>query len=57
VQGKEALMTRKIASVSPFLLAGATLAKIAGMALTQYFVGLNLIDLWRHWLLRLVIGG
>jgi hypothetical protein len=50
-------MTRRIASISPFLLAGATLVKFAGLALVQYFVGLNLIDLWQHWLLRLVIGG
>ncbi len=49
-------MARRIASISPLILAGATLIKLAGLALVQYLVGMNLMEMWHHWLLQLVIG-
>ena len=50
-------MTRRIFSISPLIIAGATLIRLAGTAVVQHFLGLNPAELWHHWLLQLVIGG
>lgn len=46
-----------VASISPLILAGATLVELVWFMLCQCAGGLNLADLWHDWLLRLVIGG
>jgi hypothetical protein len=57
VDCKEVPMVRRIASISPLVLAGGILMRLAGIAVVQYFIGLNGTELWHHWLMQLLIGG
>ena len=49
-------MARRIASISPLILAAAAFVQLAGLVLAQYLVGINITELWHHWLLQLVTG-
>ena len=46
-----------VASISPAVVAAAALLRLGWVVLFQYFAGLNLTNVWHHWLLQLVIGG
>ena len=47
----------RIASISPLILAGATLVRFASMIVIQYLSGASPAELWHRWLVQLVIGG
>lgn len=49
--------TESMASISPLIIAGAALIRLGWEVAIQYYAGLNLADIWQHWLLQLVIGG
>jgi len=49
-------MAKRMFTISPLIVAGGALVRLAGLWLMQHVVGMNLIDLWRHWLFQLMIG-
>jgi hypothetical protein len=54
----EAHMSRRtIATISPMVVAGAAVVRLAWLLLLQYHGGFSPADFWNFWLVQLVIGG